>query len=77
MDRDASDIDEDEDGDIDSIDELVVDESIAGDMPIFRLEEMPDIILVHERFKQPIEEAGITGMQLIAPNEWDGFDGFR
>jgi hypothetical protein len=77
VDRDASELDEDEDGDIDFIDELVVDETIAGDIPLFRLEEMPDIILIHERFKVPLEQAGITGLQLIPPDQWDGFDGYK
>lgn len=64
-------------GRIASLKSLVVDEAATNDAPIFRLEEVPRIILIHERFKKPIEDNNITGLQLIAPDEWDGFDGFR
>ena len=75
VDRNAADFELDEDGDIESIEELVIDELIADDRLIFRLEEAPRIVLIHERIKKTIEDAGITGLQMIRPDEWDGFDG--
>ena len=77
MDRDASEFEEDEDGLIDDIDLLVVDAKTALEYPIFRMAEMPSVILIHGRYKKPIEEAHITGLQLVPTEDWDGYDGFK
>ena len=77
IDMDESEVDEDEDGNIDEIEHLVIDESATRDLLIFRLAEMQDVILIHEHFKKPIEEAGITGVSLVPCDQWDGFDGFK
>ena len=77
MDYDASEYEEDEDGLIDDIELLVIDESAANNFPLFRLREMRNVILIHERYKELIEDVGITGLQLVPTAEWDGYDGFK
>lgn len=51
---------------------LVIDESKAGGMLMFRLAENIGAIVVHERVKQAIEAAGIPGFVFYGPGEWSG-----
>jgi hypothetical protein len=57
---------------ISSISELSLLESIQFPAYIFRMYLFRRIILIHEAFKGILEEAGITGVKLIQPENWDG-----
>ncbi len=46
-------------------------------MLVFRLAEIPRIILIHDRFKKVFGDEMISGLQTIYPEEWDGFDGYK
>jgi hypothetical protein len=61
---------EDEDGFIDRIQRLVLDESkIPADRHLFRMEEQATFVLISERLKQEIETAKLTGMQIFRPDK--------
>lgn len=51
---------------------LVVDESKARGLLLFRLGEAVSAIIVHDRVKQAIEDAGIPGFMFYGPGEWAG-----
>jgi len=76
MDKEESDY-TDMDGLVMDFDELVIDEERIANEQIFRLAEIPRVIFIEERFKGILGAENITGLQLIAPKEWDGFDGYR
>jgi len=64
-------------GKVDNLEELVIDNNKAGNHLIFRLEEVPRIILIHEKFDQVFSDNKVIGVQLIPPKLWDCFDGYR
>jgi hypothetical protein len=51
---------------------LVIDEKKAGGLLLFRLAENISAIIVHERIRQAIEQAGIPGFVFYGPGEWAG-----
>lgn len=51
---------------------LVIDESRTGGQLLFRLAENISAIVVHERIRQAIEQAGIPGFVFYGPGEWAG-----
>jgi len=53
-------------------DSLVVDETRAGDLLMFRLAEAVNAIVIHERVRTEIEAAGIPGITFWEPGEWSG-----
>ncbi len=51
---------------------LVIDEAKTGGALMFRLAEAVSAIVVHEKVKKAIEDAGIPGMVFYEPGEWSG-----
>ncbi len=51
---------------------LVIDEAKTGGALLFRLAESVSAIVVHEKVKKAIEDAGIPGMVFYEPGEWSG-----
>jgi len=51
---------------------LVIDESKTRGLLLFRLAENVSAVVVHERVKQAIEDAGIPGFVFYGPGEWSG-----
>lgn len=51
---------------------LVLDEAAAGISPLFRLAEVPGVIVVSDAVRAAIERAGITGLAFFGPGEWSG-----
>jgi hypothetical protein len=64
-------------GKVFSVHKLVLDESRAMNLPLFRLAELPRALIVHERLGQHLLASGLTGSQLVPSEEWDGRDGRR
>jgi hypothetical protein len=62
---------ESEVGDVD-FHALVIDESKALGLLLFRLAEAVSAIVVHEKVKEAIEAAGIPGFVFYGPGEWSG-----
>lgn len=64
MDEDKSEVELDDDGDIFNLRNLVLDEKrIPGDLQLFLLgRESSAVILIHEKLKQAMEKAGLTGI---------------
>jgi len=46
---------------------LVLSSTVPGDFLMFRMAESLSTILVHESVKQALEQAGLTGVELVAP----------
>jgi hypothetical protein len=55
-----------------NFDQLVIDEQKAATIPIFRLAESRNAIVVANTIKMALEEAGIPGMVFYGPGEWSG-----
>ena len=70
LDTNASDCQLDDDGFVEGFDTLVLDEKRAGDHDLFRLYESFHTIVVSQRLRDCLEEAAITGMQLLRQDEW-------
>lgn len=51
---------------------LVIDESKTQGLLLFRLAESVSAIIVHEKVKKAIENAGIPGFVFYGPGEWSG-----
>lgn len=60
---------------ISGIEELSLLEEIQFPAHIFRMYLFRRIILIHESFKRIFEEAGISGVKFIQPENWDGYYG--
>jgi len=73
-DKDESDILEEDDLDMISMsfDSLVIDESKAGDLLMFRLAEAVNAIIVHEKVRDSILKREIPNMHFYEPGEWSG-----
>ncbi|MCS7466709.1 hypothetical protein NZK35_08640 [Stieleria sp. ICT_E10.1] len=52
------------------INKLGIDESKIEDLLMLRLHEYDQIILVHEKVKQAVTEAGISGVQFFKPEDY-------
>lgn len=71
VDKKRSDIEYFEDGDIEFINKLILDESkIPPELKIFRLSKRTTLLFVHESVKSAIEEAGITGCVFYKPEDY-------
>ena len=80
IDKDASDMDAEpnDEGEITiiwSIDKLVLKQTPFSQEPIHRGAHFTRLILINELTKQQIEESGLTGIRLVAPERWDGING--
>lgn len=80
IDREASQMraDYDDDGNLDiiyGISKLVLTESMPESGLLFRAYPFTRLILIDESLKESIEASGITGVRLISPERWDGFNG--
>ncbi len=53
-------------------DRVVLDESKAGGLLMFRLAEAVNAIVVHRQLKEAIEARKIKGMKFYGPGEWSG-----
>lgn len=53
-------------------DSLVLDDTRAGGLLMFRLAEAVNAIVVHLSVKRLIEEHGIEGISFLGPGEWSG-----
>lgn len=51
---------------------LVIDESKTRGLLLFRVAENVSAVVVHEKVKQVIENAGIPGFVFYGPGEWSG-----
>lgn len=51
---------------------IVATPDMRGDALIFRLAELPAIVLVHESVKKLVEKAGITGVKFTPPEKYIG-----
>jgi len=70
IDKEQSELIYDEE-EIDEVDKLVLDEAcIPADKKLFRVEELPLLVLVKDSLKQAIEEAGITGCVFMHPDDY-------
>ena len=58
-------------GDVD-FHSLVIDEARTHGLMLFRLAEARTAIIVHERIKQAIDDAGIPGFVFYEPGDWSG-----
>lgn len=68
--------DDEEPTEIYSIRRLELIESRLGDVPMFRLGERRNTVIVHERIKRAVEAAGITGPRFLPASgyrEWGGY----
>jgi hypothetical protein len=54
------------------IDALVVSETAANGLLMFRLAESVNAILVHDSLKQAVEAAGIDTLSFFEPDQWAG-----
>ncbi len=78
IDQDNSIMDfENEDGNlaIYFIDKLVLKSDCNSHALIYRPRGYRTRILIADRFKQIVEQSGIVGALLVAPENWDGFNG--
>jgi hypothetical protein len=55
-----------------TFDSLAIDEKKAGGLLLFRLAESSSAIVVHDRVKKSIEDAGVPGMTFYESGEWSG-----
>jgi hypothetical protein len=65
-----SEVQRDEDGQIEFIDRLILDTAAVRDLLMFRLAEYLQIVVVHTRVKEAVEGAQITGVNFYAPEEY-------
>jgi hypothetical protein len=49
---------------------FVINEDAIEDLLIFRMDELSTIILVHEKVKKAVVDAGITGIQFFEPSNY-------
>ena len=80
IDRGASEMDayHDKDGNlrsIFSIDKLVLLQPLPECGIMYRVYGFTRLILIDESFKEKIETSGLTGIRLVSPERWDGFNG--
>lgn len=80
IDRDASQMraDYDDDGKLDiiyGINKLVLTEPMPECGLLIRAYAFTRLILIDDSLKDSIETNGITGVRLISPERWDGFNG--
>jgi hypothetical protein len=80
IDREASQMraDYDDDGNLDiiyGISKLVLTQPMPECGSLIRAYPFTRLILVDESLKESIETSGITGLRLISPQRWDGFNG--
>jgi hypothetical protein len=78
LDRDNSKltIDEEEPNEIWYIDNLKLLEDRLGDVLMFRLGERPSIVIVHEKVKEAVEKAGITGVVFLPAEGYRDYQGW-
>ncbi|RFA24173.1 hypothetical protein CAI21_22565 [Alkalilimnicola ehrlichii] len=56
---------------IDQIDVLVIDEARAGDVPLFRLKNSYDnILLASDSLAEKCRELGVAGVEFVSPQDW-------
>lgn len=68
--------DDEEPAEIYTIRRLELLEQRLGDVPMFRLGERPNTVIVHERIKAAVEGAGMTGVRFLPASgyrEWGGY----
>ncbi|WP_441289521.1 hypothetical protein ACSRUE_01880 [Sorangium sp. KYC3313] len=53
-------------------DALAIDNTAAMHLLLFRLGEAVNALVVHDRVKQAVEDAGLTMIEFFAPEEWAG-----
>jgi len=53
-------------------DSLVIDQTKARGLSLFRLAECVTAIVVHQRVRQRLEEKGIQYLNFVAPDKWIG-----
>ncbi|SRR6266496_6667896 len=58
---------------IEDFERLVVDEKRVQGQLAFRLAEHSAVLLVDQRLKDISEREGLTGLQFVRPEDWDGF----
>jgi hypothetical protein len=56
-----------------AIDRLVLDESLCAGATLFRLAEYDLLIVVDEHVASALRQAGLAGVRLLEPENWDGF----
>lgn len=56
-----------------TIDRLVVDTTQFDGMRLFRLAEFDLLIVVDDALKAELEQQAVTGIDFVAPEDWDGF----
>ncbi|WP_426580317.1 imm11 family protein [Leptospira interrogans serovar Szwajizak] len=61
----------DENGFVETFTTLRLNESAIKDLDLFRLFERLPLIIISDRVKQAIEQAGITGVRIINDTEWE------
>jgi hypothetical protein len=42
---------------------------------MFRVNCFSRLILIDDNFKEKIAASGLTGIKLVSPEKWDGFNG--
>lgn len=78
LDRDKSEleVDEEEPDEIWYIQDLKLLEDRIGDVLMFRLGEDPSIVVVHEKIKEAVEMAGLTGVMFLPADDYRDYQGF-
>ncbi|MBN1961018.1 MAG: hypothetical protein JW841_08725 [Deltaproteobacteria bacterium] len=66
----TSELQRDDDGSIEFIDKLILDESKIHGALMFRLAEFLSIVIVHENVKQAVEAGGFTGINFYQPEDY-------
>ena len=71
VDQEASDLEYYDDGDIEFIDKLVLSEDkIPAELDIFRLEKRTTLVIVRQKLKDAIVDAGMTGFVFYNPEDY-------
>jgi len=59
-----------EDGLIEDVDAIVIDDSAVGDRNLFLLDALEVILFASEDLVQALDDAGCTGVAFVAPEDW-------